>query len=349
MKVNPDMLILARESRGFTQGELAIKTGMGQSVLSKYENGLIDVGEEHLKQIATALDYPETLFTRKVLLTEFGMVCMHHRKRQSILTRDLRRIQAKVNLTRLRIERLLNSVDIDPIYEFPRLDIAEHGGTVRIAEMVRHAWRLPIGPIKNLVAAVEQAGGIVVPLHFETRKLDAISQWPIGLPPMFFINIGMPAERIRFSLAHEIGHLVMHTNVSENAEMEADTFASAFLMPEKDIIADLASMSLTRAAQLKPYWRVSMQALIRRSYDLGQISKFQYGRLFTQLSKQGYRTQEPISLSIEQPSTLRSLVQTHVETFAYSEAELCDMLDISPRDFREDFTPWVLGPVRLIG
>jgi Zn-dependent peptidase ImmA (M78 family)/DNA-binding XRE family transcriptional regulator len=349
MKVNPDMLILARESRGLTQGELAIKVGIGQSALSKYENGLIEVPDQHLQQIAKELRYPETLFTRRSPVIEIGVTCMHHRKRQTLPTRDLRRIQAKANLTSLRIERLLRSVEIGPIYEFPRLDIAEYMNPGRIAELVRHTWRLPIGPVKDLVGAVERAGGIIIPFHFGTRKLDAISQWPPGLPPLFFINEEMPAERIRFSLAHEIGHLVMHLNISENAEREADAFASAFLMPAKDIEADLSGMSLARAAQLKPYWRVSMQALIRQAYDLKRISEFQYRRLFTQLSKLGYRLQEPISIASEQPATLRTLIETHIQSCEYTEKDLCDLLDMHPQEFREVFTPWLLGPIRVVG
>jgi len=336
-QVNPEMLVLARESRGLTQAELAQKTGIGQSLLSKYEHGMLEVSDQVLTEIATALNYPESLFSCSEPIRGLGSSCMHYRKRQSLPVRDLKEIQANANLAGIRFRRLLLSVEIQAQRDFPRYDIADYGDARRIAMMVRNAWGIPLGPIKNLVATIERAGGIVLPLHFQTRKLDAVSQWPDEMPPLFFINMNMPWDHIRFSLAHEIGHIIMHMFPGAEQEQEADLFASELLMPSRDIAADLGGMSLVKAAQLKPYWRVSMQALIRRAYDLGKISKRQYSRLFTQLSRLGYRINEPVDISPEEPETYRRLIDVHLHDFEYTVGDLSRLLYISPSELDEKY------------
>jgi len=348
LKINPVMLILARESRGYTQGQLSKKIGIGQAALSKYENGILEIAPEYLQVIASALEYPQSLFIRSATTLGFGSTCMYHRKRQTLSVNELKRIQAKVNLTRMNIEILLRSAELEADYPFPNFDVAEYGDVEEIAYLTRRTWHVPLGPITNLVDTIERAGGIVIPMSFGNRKLDAISQWPPGMPPLFFINSDMPWERIRFSLAHELGHLIMHRIPSPEQEEEADTFASSFLMPESEIRPDLYSLNLMRAAQLKSYWRVSMQALIRRAYNIGQLTESQYRRLFTQVSKHGWRLSEPNPLSSENPSSFWALTNVHLEQHRYTIAALSELLTLSEQEFKADYLPRFNGPIRIV-
>lgn len=347
MPINPEMLVLARESRGMTQSELSKITEINQSTLSKYENGMLEVSPDVLTIISDALNYPESMFTRSQSILGFGSACMYHRKRQTLSVSHLKRIQAKINLMRIHVERLLISAEIETPFDFPVFDVQDSGNPEDIAELVRQAWSLPIGPIKNLVKTIESAGGIVIPFSFGVRKLDAISQWPRNMPPLFFINEEMPWDRIRFSLAHEIGHLVMHRKPTPEQESEADRFASAFLMPEQDIKVDLMGIDLVRAADLKPYWRTSMQALIRRAYDIGQISEHQYRRLFTEISKNGYRINEPYPISKEEPSVLNSLIKVHLHDHHYTLSELGHLLDLHESELKSQYLNDVKGPILL--
>ncbi|MBK7143595.1 MAG: ImmA/IrrE family metallo-endopeptidase [bacterium] len=347
--VNAEMLILARESRGLTQRQLADMVEIAQSAISKYENGLLDVPEEHVTDIANALDYPESLFSRRDSIEGSGSTCMYHRKRQTLPVHELRRIHAYTILTMIRVARLLRSASMEPAYPFPRYDVNEYGGPDVIAGLVRRAWRLPMGPIKDLTAVIENAGGVIIPLSFGTRKLDAISQWPVGMPPMFFINSDMPFERIRFSLAHELGHLIMHAIPTPEQEPEADEFASSFLMPEEVIRRDLRFLSIPNALQLKPTWRVSMQAIIYRAYHLGEISESKYRRLFTDIGRMGYRLREPTPIDPEEATTLQRLAKLHLEDQRYSLKELCGLLDISEVELKRDFLGMSGTKITMIG
>lgn len=328
--VQAEMLILARESRALTQSDLARETGVSQANISKYESGLLNVSDEHLGRIAAALHYPKSFFYQTEKRYGFGSSCTYHRKRQTLPVNELKRLLAELNILRIRVSHLLIAADIESDVSFQHLDIDEFGGDVeRIAQLVRNGWKLPPGPILNLVEAIENAGGIVVHMPFGTSKLDAISQWLPGVPPVFMVNSEIPGDRARFTLAHELGHVIMHDRtITEDMEQEADRFASEFLMPARDIAPALNSLTIPVAARLKPVWKVSMQALIRRAYDLGKITHRQYRSLFEQMGKYGYRITEPVSIPLEETATYDDLIDYHVGKCQYSREQMCQLLHI---------------------
>lgn len=336
--VNPEMLILARETRGFTQSELAEVTSISQGNISKYESRLLNVSEEHLQKIASVLEYPEPFFYQPDQLYSFGSHCTYHRKRQTMPVKELKVLLAQINRLRIHIARLLNGVELEHENQFPRLDIEDYDGDVeKIAQITRKNWKLALGPIKNLVGAIESAGGIVVRESFGTRKLDAISQLAPGLPPIFLINADMPGDRVRLTLAHEIGHIIMHHLPTENMEKEADQFAAEFLMPSHDISPDLTSLTFANLARLKSYWKVSMAALIVRAYETGKISQRQYRTLFEQMSKNGYRLNEPVSISVEEPTLLKEIIDVYFNIHKYSVPELSQILALHEHEFRAKY------------
>jgi transcriptional regulator with XRE-family HTH domain len=98
---NPEMISLARESRGLTQGALAAAVGVSQGKVSKYESGMLAVPETELDRIAHHLGYPKAFFSQEDTIHGAGSSCLYHRKRQSMPVRELRLIQAKVNVVRI--------------------------------------------------------------------------------------------------------------------------------------------------------------------------------------------------------------------------------------------------------
>lgn len=332
--LNPEMLVLARESRGLTQTDLHRKTGVPQAAISKYESGVSDVPAERLEMIAETLEYPMSFFFRPDQVHGYGSSCFYHRKQQSLPVRKLREIQAMMNVRRLAIAPLLRGIDIDTEIQFDRLDIDEYDSPKEIARLVRRNWRLPLGPVQDLTRTIESAGGIVVRGSFYTRKLDAISQWLPGQRPLFFVNGEAPADRLRYTLAHEIGHIVMHTLHSEDQEREANEFASEFLMPEREIKPDLRSLTMAKLGPLKQYWKASMAALIRRAHDLEQITDRQYRRFFTKLNALNYRMNEPNPIPQEEPRLIKEIIEVHRTEHRYSTAEMSLATSLKTEEFR---------------
>ena len=254
------MIQLARESRGITQKELADKTFISQGHISKLERGEWLVPKLKLEKIAEVLDYPESFFYKKFRQLGFGISFIFHRKKQSISRNILKKIEAQANIKIMQVNSLLDGITLDSSNEFIEMDIQDcNNSPETIAKLLRATWKLPRGPIKNLIEVIENARGIIFKCDFETKKLDAISISPSITPPIFFLNRNFPTDRIRFSLAHELGHIIMHRIPTESLEDEANRFASEFLMPKEDIIHDLIPFSLSKAMVLKVKWKVELR------------------------------------------------------------------------------------------
>lgn len=317
-----------------TQAELAAAAGMSQGRLSKYENCLLVVDHEDAIALARAMNCEPDLLYQSDRIYGLGSSSLFHRQRQSAPVALQRQIQARINILRMQVDRLLRGVEIESEYKFQTMDVEAFDGEVeRIASMLRVAWQLPLGPVSSVTAAIENAGGIVLKCNFGTGKIDAAHIWVAGLPPLFFMNGAMPADRFRFTLAHELGHAVMHGAPTGDIESEADRFAAEFLMPAKEIKPHLAGLNIQRAAALKPHWKVSMAALVRRARDVGAITQRHYHTLFQRLSSLGYRMNEPIELAHEEPLAFRHLVQVYQQAHGYTREEIDKLLFTSDSEF----------------
>lgn len=342
MLVNKDMITLARESRGWTQAALASELRISQSKISKYEAGAIEVSEEDLEELARVLRFRIEFFLQEDAVYGFGSPCIYHRKRASTTVGDLRRVHACVNVKRIQVDRLLRNVEMRAPLSFHRMDIDSfNGDPAAIARLLRKAWSLPNGPVSNVVSAIENAGGVVVDRDFDVDELDAVSQWAPNQPPLFFVNSGRPTDRLRWSLIHEVGHIVMHTIPSTNQEAEADKFAAEFLMPEREIRVDLSQQRVTleSLAALKMKWKVSMAALARCAHDLGITSSSEHQRIFVKMSKLRWRKQEPVSLPSETPTLLPNIIDMHIKQLDFSWGDLSELLMVDEQAARDEYGP----------
>lgn len=338
---NPEMVILAREARSLTQSDLARKSAISQANISKYESGIRAIPDAHVHKIADILRYPQEFFYLPEQRYGFGSSCTYHRKRQTMPVNELRTQLAKINILRIQVARLLHGVEIDSDNRFERLDLEDFNNNVeQIAQYVRRKWEIPFGPIQSLAGVIEHAGGIAFRCPFGTKKVDAISQWTKDIPPLFFINDDLPGDRLRFSLAHELGHVIMHQVLSLDAsdmEKEADRFAAEFLIPAKEIGPDLERVTLPDLVRLKVHWKVSMAAILYQAKNLGKITPRQYSALWEQMGKLGYRTQEPEAIPIEEPMLVHEILNVYQNEHHYSIAELSRLVVLHEDEFRKQY------------
>lgn len=300
---------------------------------------MIILTKEELQKVADALNYPMQFFQRNERIYGMGLSEFFHRKQQSVPQKQLQKIYAKLEIRRMEIQSLLKSVDIGES-DFFFIDPDKYDGDVeKIAQIVRATWHIPSGPIHNVIEVIEGAGGIVIPFDFEDSKIDAISLFHPGSPPLIFVNFERPMDRIRFTLCHEIGHLIMHQKPpsdAEDIESQADRFASEFLMPRADISHMLSDVSLRVLAALKPYWKVSISALLKRATDLGKLTERQSRYFWTQMGKLGYRTVEPPELEPprETPTLLNEILETFKDELNYSITDICTSINLKETEFQ---------------
>ncbi|CAJ1313826.1 HTH cro/C1-type domain-containing protein [Paenibacillus nuruki] len=340
---NSQLIVLGRESRTISQSELAKKLGFSQGKLSKIENGLIAITQEELDKISNALNYPNKFFQRDEKIYGVGISEFFHRKKQAVPQRKLSTVYARLELRRMEIQTLLKSVELDEPALF-HIDPEQYDNDIeKIAQITRASLRIPNGPIRNVVDILEDAGAIVIPFDFEGANIDAICLNNPGVPPLIFTNYDRTMDRIRFTLCHELGHIIMHRKPpSENIDIEnqADRFASEFLIPTKEIAHSLTGINLPKLAALKPYWRVSMNALLKKAIDLNKITERQSRYLWTQMSKAGYRTREPIELDLpfEKPSVIEEILEVHHVDLNYSTDDLSTATFLNKLEFKEIYS-----------
>ncbi|HEY7342052.1 MAG TPA: XRE family transcriptional regulator [Ktedonobacterales bacterium] len=334
--VNPNMVVLARESRGLSQKALADQLGIPQSRVSMIEMGVRPTPKALLGQLTEALNFPEHFFYQDGALYGVEIAEVFHRKRRNVPKYTLARIYALVEIRLRHISALLRSLDVATT--IPQFDPEEVTDTSKsknhiadIARTVRAELHLSRGPVEDLTQTLEEAGVIIADFDFGTPLVDALSRWLPALPPTFFVNQQSPKDRYRLSLAHELGHIVMHSQAVPDMEEQANWFAAEFLMPERDILHDLQDLTLYKLTALKRYWRVSMAALLMRAQDLDTITPNQARYLWMQMAKAGYRTREPVELDVtgEQPRLLRELVEMHMDKLGYSESDLGKILPLN--------------------
>jgi Zn-dependent peptidase ImmA (M78 family)/transcriptional regulator with XRE-family HTH domain len=370
----PAMLVMTREAKGWSQRDLAQRTGLSQAVISKIESGAVEVSEERLTLLADKLDCPPKLLCQPAPLVDNANTCLHHRRRASKLSAAAtRRIEGIAHLTRLTVEGIFEGVqvqletDVEPA-EFAAASSSAMSVEVRsedasptlesgpfdlsradsAARRLREQWHLT-GPIANLIETLEQHGILVVHRSLGSRAQDGVSSWPADLaqPPLIVINQDLPADRARFTVAHELGHLLLHRTPSDNAENEANRFAGELLVPAADIVEELSGLTtgdFARLARLKEKWGVSIGMLVQRARDLEVISDRQFREFRVRLSRLGWDINEPGSLRPETPTLLNKAINIGRETYGLSTEELANMACMTTAGFERHYLQSQLQP-----
>ncbi|HVZ41521.1 MAG TPA: XRE family transcriptional regulator [Candidatus Kapabacteria bacterium] len=330
-KFNPNKVVIARQLRSLTQGELAKALGASQGTISKIELGLFAPSDEIVRGLVAVLRFPRQFFFEAGHIYAPGL--KYHRARKSVSRKLLDKQDAIINITQMHLSKLLRSIDIDSRAVTAFYEV-HYTTPEEAARAVRQHWELPSGPIQNLIGAIERAGCIVMPCDFGTPKMDGVTISLDKLPPVIFFNKEVPSDRMRFTIAHELGHEIMHSHrppQSDTEEADSNRFAAEFLMPAREIQGHLYNLNLPRLLQLKTYWKVSMRALVYRAGTLGCITERQQRYLYTQLTP--YGTNEPGSVPREKPALAAELIRLHMTQLGYSLQELADLLSMEIGEF----------------
>lgn len=331
------MLAAARRLRGMTQKEAAEKARLSQGRVSKAEHGIITISGDDVARLAGCYALPVEFFAQEPDNTPVGH--FYYRRRLTLSERAVGMFEAKAQQIKTITDRLMSAVEL-PEYSLPAYN-ASRDTPQDLARKMRYAMGACHGPLPCLATLMENHGVVVMRTDFGTDKIDGLATVTRECRKLVLVNSRQPSDRSRFSLAHELGHLLMHTDTPPSdyasVEDEADAFAAELLMPEADIRDALASPTFATLAQMKRRWRVSMRALVRQARDLGSITQTQYRNMQIAFSKRGYNKCEPVPLPQEMPTLMRETLRLYKEDLGYSDADLCRLMDIGMADYKEWF------------
>lgn len=334
--INPQMILLAREARGMSQSDLAERLNSYKASISRLEHGDGPVDENTLIALSEATHYPPHFFMQK---GEILPVNLSYRKRKQVPAKLLTPIEAQMNIIRNHVQMIINGLGNADI-TLPVFEVTEKHTPVQIANLVRKSWRVPAGPIENLSRLLEDKGILISSFDFGTDRVDSRSMLTDDKQPIIFLNRNLLGDRQRFSLAFELGHLIMHTfcTVAHDRDInhEANLFAAEFLMPSKDILPDYKDgITLSLLGELKRKWKVSMISLLYRADDLGLLTPNQKRYLVQQFNDQKIRRREPPQLDVpkENPQRIRQLITELMQKARLNIFQLCTLLAIEHDDY----------------
>jgi Zn-dependent peptidase ImmA (M78 family)/transcriptional regulator with XRE-family HTH domain len=335
-EINPSMIVLARETRGLTQQDLADKLNRPRANVSRLESGDTHVQHDTLLAISVATHYPPQFFTQQGKTIPVNLA---YRKREKVHLRLLTPIEAKMNIIRRHVQFVTRALDkVAP--QLPVIEVTKEMTPSSIASIVRKKWSIAKGTIENLTAILESNGIILSSFDFGTERVDSRSMFTDDKHPIIFLNKSLLGDRLRYSLAYELGQLIMHTHSvvppERDVAKEANEFAAVFLMPEDDIESDFEEgITLNLLAKLKTKWKVSMISLLYRADDLGLITPNQKRYLIQQFNQQNIRRREPMELDvpIEPPNLLKDLIKQYISEYEISHHQMAAIFAIPFEDF----------------
>jgi len=323
--MNNRQLTFAREFRGFSQTELANSiAGLSQSNLSKFEKGLDSLSENTQSKIIEFLGFPTEFFERKIGNT---IENANYRKKATISKAVVQEFEYKCRLIGYIVDQMSEDIDWPP-FTFAPLNVEEGFSPSYVANYNRKLCKLSAdAPVKDIITIVEGKGVIVYELD-AYEKFDGVSFITDNGFPIIIVNNTFSNDRKRFTIAHELGHLLLHNDSNfpvsayRQKEKEANEFASEFLMPENEIKHSLRGLRLNDLGVLKQHWLTSMASLLRRAKDLNCIDENRYKYFLIEMSRLGYSKKEPSNVFIDEPKCFKSAYKLFTNELNYSNQEL---------------------------
>ncbi len=348
LKIIPEKLKEARLARGYTVTALAEKIGISKQTISKYELGQSSPSSETMIKYCNFLNFDINffMFNNEDSSNNYGTIFFRSLKSAESQVREEIKIRIKwTNYIYQYINEFIEFPKLNlPDFEEKSLENLDLYKIEDIADKLREYWNIGKGPINNLSILLEQNGIILCNSNINNVKVDACSE-VINNTAIFFIRTNaISACRLRFDLAHELGHLILHSEITkeelENKEIldriekEANMFASAFLLPREEFSNEVLALSLDHFVNLKSRWKVSIAAMIYRCKELGIFSDSQVLYLRKQISLKKWRTIEPLDdvIAIEKPKLLSNAIKLIIINNLQTKDQINKSINIPKQD-----------------
>lgn len=332
------LMTFAREYRGLSMTALASRVrGLSQPNLSNYERGRGGLSEAIKESIMLELGFP-----LEFLGLDIGnrIENKHYRKKASISEGARKAIDRRLSLIAYLFDWLSEYVEL-PTFGFQYMDVESGATPEEAARWVRRKLRVGDAPLDGLCRHLERNGVFVYPWDCAHEEFDGVSLITDKGFHLVIVNANKPADRVRFSVAHELGHALMHESVDffipecRDKEAEANRFASELLMPTDGVRNSLVGVTMKQLLALKGYWMVSIGALVQKARQLGCITEQRYKNLRIEMSRNGWNRNEPVSIGADEPSVIRQAMRLVTDTLGYSCKDIAAMAHL-PLDFVEE-------------
>lgn len=334
-----DTLKLARNYFGLNQKEFAKKLEISQALVSNLEKSLKPLTEDVIEKLKD--EFGESFFSQVMSSPNLKV---HYRASATVAKKYTDLFEARLLIISNKIEQLLEYVEI-PENKIPQKDLEDFQLDAEyLANEVRDYFGLGRKPIEDIIRLLESNGVIVYFFDYDfisaqNKSFDGVSFYVKGVP-VILINDKIQNARKVFTLAHELGHLIIHNHndffISNERDMEkeANKFASEFLAPKNALRGEFTRLTTEKLFELKAYWKISVGALLYKAKETS-LTPDQYRRWVTFFAP--YRKNEPHDISINKPVLLKKMFQVCQEDIG-SEVEFFNEFGISKKIFEDVYS-----------
>ncbi|MGH6817311.1 MAG: ImmA/IrrE family metallo-endopeptidase [Methylovirgula sp.] len=338
----PERIREAREARGLQLEPFAEMLDVTKQAVARYESGLASPGGETMRRIIAETHQPPVFFITPRKRSASGITPFwrslkrmeqHHRKRIS------RRLEWASDVVGY-LEQFIHLPDLSlPIFDFDPAS-ASIDQIENAADTVRAHWSLGRGPLRDLSAIMELHGFILIRESVSCSDMDAVSCWQAGRPYVLFSADEISGPRNAYNLAHELGHMVLHSSVEVSSnnlnliEKQADRFAGAFLLPQETFSKEVLGTSLNHFLFLKEKWGISIAAMAYRCKDLTTLNDNQFSYIMRQLNMRKIREHEPLDeqFQVREPSILGESIKMLLDNGVQTKSQVEDAIALNLAD-----------------
>lgn len=337
-------LRLARLFKDLTLNDVANELGITRQYVSKWETSQAIPNENQITDLSRVLNV-DTSFFHSLDPKQVSDHQFHFRKLRTTKVRTKDLTVALGDIFRRLAEYIDHRLEL-PIPNFPSIEIHSDADIEKAAELCRKHWHLGLGPIDNMTRVAENAGALITDFDGISNEVDALSI-DTSRPIIVRNKVKTSPGRLRFDIAHEVGHFVMHEGKltgDKKTESEANGFASAFLLPRSSFLNDFPVMeriNWKHIAEIKRTYKVSKAAILYRAKQLGRISDKQYVGAVIRLRKHEGKIEKDDYLiePIEQPEMIHNAMTLLKSHMNLSVREIESDLGLGP-----DSLSRVIGP-----
>lgn len=333
----------ARKASGLSLRELAAKAGISAMAISKYENEKATPSSRVLLALAKAMNVRAEYFFRH---QNIRLENVEYRKHHKLPAKVQKRIEGNVieQIERFfELEQFLPTRPIEP-FRIPKsipAKIRNYAGIEEAALELREAWDLGVNPIAEMTDMLEERGiKVFLSDVLHDDKFDGLAVQVDGVP-VIVINKDKPGDRQRFTLAHELGHLILKGRLAGELDVEAaaNRFAGAFLVPASEVCKELGEKRSWIEPQelyvLKHSYGLSMGGWLHRARELNIISESIYRQIYKLFEQRNWVRQEPgKQYPCEEPQLFLQLVFHALAEDIIGESKAAELLGLSVTDFR---------------
>lgn len=332
----------ARKALGLSLRDLGDQVALSHAAIKKYEDDEVTPSSDVLIKLGKALRVKVEYFFRP---ERFTLENIQYRKHADMPERHLEEITAKIlDQVERRVE-LENLFPAPPVQSFSVKNLPKKISNIdeveKLAEQIRNQWSLGFDPIPDLIDIFEEQGIKVFGIdNDQYPKIDGLYAEVNGMP-VIVVGDQRPGDRQRFTLAHELGHLLLDNRLADGLDIEncCNRFAGAFLLPKQSLINVLGehrnSIEPRELSLLKQEFGISMTSILHRAEEIGIISNNIYRQLRTEFNERGWTKKEPGQQYPKETTHIFEQMIFHALAEQYiGESKAAELMNIPLESFR---------------